>query len=154
MRSGQGQGRSGLSRARLAWAVPPLTAWLAANLLTWAVAAASGVTWWSTTSRRHWDSEHYLSIAKTGYEMFRCRDRYADFPDVVCGNVAWFPAYPMAIRAVSSFGLSPEVAAVVISELALLAMFGVLWWLLGGRLTPTSCVALATGVVFPGAIYF
>jgi hypothetical protein len=135
-------------------ALPPVTAWLAANLLTWAVATASGVSWWSTASRRHWDSEHYLSIASTGYEMFRCRDRYPSFPDVVCGNVAWFPAYPMLIRAVSALGLSPAVAAVVISEVALLGMFGVLWWLLGGRLSTASGLALAAGVVFPGGIYF
>jgi hypothetical protein len=159
MRWGEARRRAGLSRAgllrgRFVEALPPLTAWLAANLLTWAVAAASGVSWWSTSSRRRWDSEHYLSIAKTGYEMFRCRDRYDNFPDVVCGNVAWFPAYPMTIRAVSALGLSPEVAAVVVSELALLAMFGVLWWLLGARLTTASGLTLAAGAVFPGAIYF
>src|SRR4051794_21247442 len=98
--------REGLVRV-----LPPVTAWLAANLLTWAVAAASGVSWWSTGSRRHWDSEHYLSIANTGYEMFRCRDRYANFPDVVCGNVAWYPGYPLTIRAFDAFGLSPDAAA-------------------------------------------
>ncbi len=141
-------------REALVRALPPVTAWLAANLLTWAVAAASDVSWWSTASRRRWDSEHYLSIANTGYEMFRCRDRYDNFPDVVCGNVAWFPAYPMAIRAFTALGLSPEVAAVAVSEVALLAMFGVLWWLLGGRLTPASGLTLAVGVVFPGGIYF
>ncbi len=138
----------------LARLLPPVTAWLAANLISWSVAAASDVSWWSIAGRRRWDSEHYLSIAKTGYEMFRCRDRYANFPDVVCGNVAWFPAYPMAVRAVSALGLSPEVAAVVVSEVALLAMFGVLWWLLGGRLTAASGLTLAVGAVFPGGIYF
>jgi hypothetical protein len=133
--------------------LPPVGAWLAANLVSWWVAAASDVSWWSTASRRRWDSEHYLSIAKAGYEMFRCRDRYANFPDVVCGNVAWFPAYPMAIRAVSALGPSPEVAAVLVSEVALLAVFGVLWWLLGGRLTATTGLTLAVGAVFPGGIY-
>ncbi|MFE1557601.1 hypothetical protein ACFW6V_21805, partial [Streptomyces sp. NPDC058734] len=59
--------------------LPPLVAWLVANLLTWAVAAASvagdgsRVRYWSTGGRTRWDSAHYLSIAETGYEMFRCR---------------------------------------------------------------------------------
>ena len=145
---------AGGQRRGLQLVLPPVGAWVAANLLSWLVAAASGASWWSTASRRRWDSEHYLSIARTGYEMFRCRDRYQSFPDVVCGNVAWFPAYPMAIRAVSALGLSLESAAVVVSEVALLAALGVLWWLLGGRLTPASCLTLAVAAVFPGGIYF
>lgn len=140
--------------------LPPLAAWLISNLITWLVAAASvagdgsTVDYWSPESRRRWDSEHYLSIAKTGYEMFRCRERHPDFPDVVCGNVAWFPGYPMGIRALSATGLSYETAAVVIAEASLLGMFAVLWWLLGARLTWATGLTLAIGAVFPGGVYF
>ncbi|WP_159045976.1 hypothetical protein [Streptomyces sp. WM6372] len=140
--------------------LPPLVAWLITNLITWAAAAASvagdgsEVEYWSPQSRRRWDSEHYLSIAKTGYEMFRCRDRYPDFPDVVCGNVAWFPGYPMGIRALSATGLSYETSAVVLTEASLFGMFAVLWWLLGARLTWATGLTLAIGTVFPGGVYF
>ncbi|MEU9715973.1 hypothetical protein [Streptomyces sp. NPDC047976] len=140
--------------------LPPLVAWLVANLLTWAVAAASvagdgsRVRYWSTGGRTRWDSAHYLSIAETGYEMFRCRDRYPDFPDVVCGNVAWFPGYPMAVRALSATGLSYRLSAAVVTEAALLGMFAVLWWLLGSRLTPATGLTLAVATVFPGGVYF
>ncbi|RKT05225.1 hypothetical protein BX286_3217 [Streptomyces sp. 3211.6] len=140
--------------------LPPVVAWLVSNLVTWAVARASvaadgsRVAYWSTDSRRRWDSEHYLSIARGGYEMFRCRDRYANFPDVMCGNVAWFPGYPMAVRAVSGTGLSYELSAVVVTEAALLGMFAVLWWLLGARLTRATALTLAVGTVFPGGVYF
>ncbi|MFF4098977.1 hypothetical protein [Streptomyces sp. NPDC001903] len=140
--------------------LPPFVAWLIANLITWLVAAASvsgdgsEVPYWSTQSRRRWDSEHYLSIARTGYELFRCRERYPEFPDVLCGNVAWFPGYPMGIRALSATGLSFEESAVVLTEASLLGMFAVLWWLLGARLTWATGLTLAIGTVFPGGVYF
>ncbi|MEV0416208.1 hypothetical protein AB0I68_37025 [Streptomyces sp. NPDC050448] len=139
--------------------LPPAVAWLITNLITWLVASASvagdgsKVSYWSTAGRRRWDSEHYLSIAKTGYEMFWCRDRYANFPDVMCGNVAWFPGYPMSVRAVSATGLSYEISAVVVTEASLFGMFAVLWWLLGARLTWGTGLTLAIGAVFPGGIY-
>ncbi|MFF4368663.1 hypothetical protein [Streptomyces sp. NPDC001594] len=145
---------------RLRAALPPVVAWLVSQLVTWAVARASvagdgsPVAYWSTAARRRWDSEHYLSIARGGYEMFRCRDRYANFPDVVCGNVAWFPGYPMAVRAVSATGLSYELSAVVVTEAALLGMFAVLWWLLGAVLTRATALTLAVAAVFPGGVYF
>lgn len=71
----------------------------------------------------------------------------------MCGNVAWFPGYPMLVRVVSSTGLSYEVSAVVVTEASLLGMFAVLWWLLGARLTAATGLTLAIGAVFPGGIY-
>ncbi|MCY0938213.1 hypothetical protein [Streptomyces sp. H34-S4] len=140
--------------------LPPVGAWLVANLVTWWVAKASvngdgsKVAYWSMDGRKRWDSEQYLSIAKTGYEMYWCRDRYPDFRDVMCGNTAWFPGYPMLVRAASATGISYEMAAVVLAELSLLGMFAVLWWLMGARLTWATGLTLAVGAVFPGGIYF
>lgn len=141
-------------RTRARWALPPLLAWLAATVITWAVAAASEVSYWSTGGRWRWDSEHYLSIAESGYEMFWCRDRYENFPDVLCGNVAWFPAYPVLLRPLTWAGLSYEAAGVVVSEVALLGLFVVLWALLGARLTWATGLTLAIGTVFAGGVYF
>ncbi|MFD9286128.1 hypothetical protein ACFWD7_54925 [Streptomyces mirabilis] len=149
-----------LFRDRRRFLLPPAVAWLVSNLITWMIAKASiagdgaSVAYWSTTGRRRWDSEHYLSIARTGYEMFWCRERYANFPDVMCGNVAWYPGYPMVFRAFSATGLSYGISAVVVTEVALFGMFAVLWWLLGGKLCWATGLTLATGTVFPGGIYF
>lgn len=140
--------------ARVCWALPPALGWLASSLITWAVAASSDVSYWSTAGRWRWDSEHYLSISTSGYEMFRCRDRYANFPDVLCGNVAWFPGYPVLLRPLTWTGLSYDAAGVVVSELALLGMFVVLWMLLGARLTWANGLTLALGTVFLGGVYF
>ncbi|MFE3585711.1 hypothetical protein [Streptomyces vinaceus] len=147
-------------RDRMGRLLPPAAAWLVSNLVTWLIASSSvagdgsQVAYWSTAGRRRWDAEHYLSIAKAGYEMFRCRDRYADYPDVICGNVAWFPGYPMSVRAVSATGLSYEISAVVVSEASLFGIFAVLWYLLGARLTSATGLTLAIGTVFPGGVYF
>ena len=132
----------------------PLAAYLASTLLAWVTAALSGEEFWSLAARRRWDSEHYLSIASRGYEMFRCRERYPKFPDVWCGNTAWFPGYPMATRVVSWIGLPVDASAVLVTELCLVAIFGLLWHLLGARLTAGTGAVMALAVVFPGAIYF
>ncbi|MBD3578106.1 MULTISPECIES: hypothetical protein [Streptomyces] len=140
--------------------LPPVAAWIAANLAAWLVAALSSandgsrISYWSTAARRRWDADHYLSIARAGYELFPCRERYPDFPDVLCGNVAWFPGYPMAVRAVSATGLPYEAAAAVLTEACLLGMFVMLWRLLGDRPGPAGGLTLAIGAVFPGGIYF
>ncbi|MET3960438.1 hypothetical protein ABIE44_000372 [Marmoricola sp. OAE513] len=142
----------------LTWSTPPVVAWVAATLLTWAVARATDVAYWSAAGRERWDSTHYLSISRSGYEMFNCWDRagYKDagFPDVICGNVAWFPGYPMVVRIFSATGLSYDAAGILVSELALLGMFFALWWLLGSRLTWSTGLTMALGVVFAGGIYF
>ena len=100
-------------REALRWSRPPALAWLAATLLTWMVARASDVAYWTAAGRERWDSVHYLSISRSGYEMFNCWDRpgYAEagFRDVICGNVAWFPGYPMVVRIFSATGLSYDV---------------------------------------------
>lgn len=145
-------------RTAARWSTPPVLAWLGASLLTWLVARASDVTYWSVAGRERWDSAHYLSISRDGYEMFNCWDRpgYAEagFRDVICGNVAWFPGYPMVVRIFSATGLSYDAAAIVVSELALLGMFVALWYLLGAKLTWATGLTLAMGAVFPGGVYY
>jgi hypothetical protein len=145
-------------RRAAAWSAPPFVAWISATLLTWWIAALCHVSYWSAAGRERWDSEHYLSISRSGYEMFRCWDRpgykSAGFPDVICGNVAWFPGYPMVVRVFSATGLNYDAAAVVVAELSLLAMLLVLWYLIGARLTWASGLTLAIGTVFVGGIYY
>jgi hypothetical protein len=45
-----------------------------------------------------WDIDHYRTIAATGYEARPC-DPAKDYPmGDICGNVGWFPAWPMALK--------------------------------------------------------
>lgn len=43
-----------------------------------------------------WDAGHYHAIGTIGYEKFTC-DNSTD----ICGNVGWFPFYPLVIRLMS-----------------------------------------------------
>ena len=48
-----------------------------------------------------WDIGHYLTIADKGYEEYPCNPAF-DYPmGDICGNVGWFPGWPMAVRILS-----------------------------------------------------
>lgn len=139
-------------RRRALWV--PLLAWLTSNLVAAVTAVLSGQDYLAPSSRQRWDSQWYLSIAEHGYESYRCIERYSWFPDVWCGNTAWFPGYPIAIRLVSATGIAPDVAGILISEASLLGVLLIVWQLLGARLDRNSLPAMMLAAVFPGSIYF
>jgi len=48
-----------------------------------------------------WDIGHYRSIAERGYEVYPC-DPNIHYPvGEYCGNVGWFPAWPLAVKVLS-----------------------------------------------------
>ena len=47
-----------------------------------------------------WDQSHYLEIAISGYRAFPCTQESGFNQGDWCGNAAWFPFYPLLIRAV------------------------------------------------------
>jgi len=48
-----------------------------------------------------WDGQHYLSIARDGYRKFPC----AYNASYICGNIGWFPFYPLVGWLLSLGGL-------------------------------------------------
>ena len=47
--------------------------------------------------RAVWDICHYQSIAERGYEVYPC-DPAVHYPmGDICGNVGWFPGWPLVI---------------------------------------------------------
>lgn len=66
----------------------------------------------------HWDGAWYRKIATLGYE-------YTD--DGKYHTVAFFPLFPLIVRGVMTFGLSFEVAATLVNNLALLGAMLVLY---------------------------
>nr|WP_231980375.1 mannosyltransferase family protein [Tessaracoccus coleopterorum] len=55
-----------------------------------------------------WDAHHYIEIAENGYG-----------PDVVAGNApAFFPLFPLALRALMAIGIAPVHAGLLISAVA------------------------------------
>ncbi len=48
-----------------------------------------------------WDIKHYLSISDKGYVTYPC-DPARHWPaGDICGNVGWFPAWPLVVKALS-----------------------------------------------------
>ena len=137
-----------------AW-LPPLAGWAAALALLCGAALATGHDPLHPSSWTRYDSYFYKGIAKGGYEEHRCTIR--DDPrhrTKWCGNTAWFPAYPVVIRAVSLTGLSLGAAGVLVSWLAALATLVLVWrWFLPRRVPPLLCAAFAPGLVYLYAIF-
>ncbi len=78
----------------------------------------TGENYFNNSNWRHYDSDHYLSIATRGYELFPCPDTditkdYIEF----CGNTGWFPGYPGFIRVFTWFGFDAEYIAGLISRI-------------------------------------
>lgn len=98
---------------------------------------------WPVRALCHWDCWWYVDIAQKGYW----------YTPGTQSPVAYFPAFPMAVRAVAASGLSRFWAAVLVS--ALCGLFGVLvfqrW---AQRLLPAHA-ATATWLlaVYPYAVY-
>jgi hypothetical protein len=65
-----------------------------------------------------WDASWYLVIAHYGYRP--------DFGSFTASRTAFFPLYPLGIRALSGLGLAPVLAGVLISLVAFgLALYGI-----------------------------
>jgi Gpi18-like mannosyltransferase len=99
-----------------------------------------------------WDAGWYFQIAKSGYYWDRRQDRQQ--------NIAFFPAFPMATRAVARlFGGEPEaylIAGVALSHAAFLAALLLLYQLArsltGDDLAARSAVLLAS--CYPFAVFY
>lgn len=151
--------RVGLGRPRL-WSrwLPPVLAYLVVQLVYVLVADRAGFVWWSVESRVRWDSGHYLTIAQSGYEVFRCGEDpslawYA--PDDWCGNTGWFPLYPYLIRGLSALTtVRPDVMGVLIAEACALGALILVWRLLGSRLTPRNLACLVLAAALPAGVYY
>jgi hypothetical protein len=65
-----------------------------------------------------WDASWYLVIAHYGYRP--------DLGAVTSSRTAFFPLYPLGLRAIADFGVQPVLAGVLLSTLALaLALYGI-----------------------------
>lgn len=151
---------------------PPLIVFLVVNIVLLIAAQAEGHHYLDPATWTFWDSFHYIEISEEGYQAEACtRFRLVDWGSMrdtlleslgfevqgedVCGNAGWFPGYPMAIRLVSSTGLSPPSAAVVLAIAFQLATLFALWrWFLARRERTTALTALAMAGFFFGHVYF
>src|SRR5205823_5667133 len=100
-RAMSGPTRSHRVKTMLRHVLPPLIVFAVARAFLLMVASSAGFDGWDARNWAHWDSEHYLSIARRGYIMYRSPIR----PDEWDGNVGWPPGFPYMIRLLCLTGL-------------------------------------------------
>ncbi len=98
-----------------------------------------------------WDAVHYLSIADSGYEKFPC-----DYnPSYICGNVGWFPFYPLVARIVTMAGIDANLAVLLVSWLSFWAALIIIFYLLESMFNRrTALLSLVALLLFPTSFYF
>ena len=98
-----------------------------------------------------WDGQHYLSIARDGYQKYPCgwNTMYT------CGNIGWFPMYPMAGKIVSWTGLNINHAMMVTSWLFLWLALLILYRLAEDQFSARAAMySLLALLFFPTSFYF
>jgi hypothetical protein len=132
--------------------LPPLLAFCAVRWLLLSAAASVGYDAWNPQAWVRWDARHYMAIATTGYEYFSCA-RIGGRPWEACGNAAWFPLYPWAMRPLIALGAEPATAGVWVAGLGALGMLIALWNGFLRRRGVRGWLVLGMAAVFPGAVY-
>lgn len=149
---------SGVVLAQRGWRrtlLPPLVAFLVANVVLGAAALYGGFGPFRAHTWTSFDSPIYLQIAEHGYQVWDCPQAEIDQGAKACGTVGWFPVYPALIAPLIALGMDPEAAGVAVSLVFWLAMLLVLWngLLLRAR-GPSLLPALAVAAFAPGSFYF
>jgi hypothetical protein len=141
----------------LGWEVAlVLVAFLLSQLVMGLAAQRAGVSATDIDSFIRWDSGHYIGIAHEGYKLAPCPPSETQVAGSTewCGNSAWFPGLPWAMRAVSQLGFDHLSSGVLIARVCHLAMLAVLWFgLLRDRRRSAAALALGIAAVFPAAVY-
>ena len=141
------------------WGVP-LLVFVAAEAFMLLVALVHGSDPLRSSTWTHWDSFHYLRQALDGATLRPCTTGIDAPPNnappgAVCGDAAWFPGYPLQIRALHALGLAPGTAGLLLATGWSLATLVAAWrWLLDRRRDPAAVAALVFLAFIPGAVYY
>jgi Gpi18-like mannosyltransferase len=130
---------------------PPLVALLLQRLVVVVTAWVAGYNPFAPSSWVRWDSGHYLGIAAGGYQApAHCTAESGYGPAAWCGNTAWFPGFPWAMRLLAQTGLPLEAAGVLV---ALVGQVGCLLLIWESLRKENQWPSLVLGAFFPGNIY-
>ncbi len=134
--------------------LPPVAIYILLRAFLIWPAATSGYDSFRPGNWRRYDSGHYLSIARKGYELFSCAD-IGYSADEWCGTTGWLPGYPYLIRFTHKLGISWVKAAVIVSGVFHFLTLALIWiYFLEAKVTRANLLALSAAAFFPGAIYY
>lgn len=130
---------------------PPLTAFVLASLVLYAVTRAEGLRYFDAFTWSRSDSGFYVDIAQGGFSLARCPQD----PSQWCGTAGWFPGYPLLFAPLVHLGLEPYAAGLATSLVACFGMLTVAWVALLRHLpTATALLALTFIAFAPGQVFF
>lgn len=139
--------------------VPPLLAFLFGAGLLWLTVHRLGGHVFSAGTWGRWDSGQYVSIVRDGYRAVPCKPGNVP-PGVspvgqLCGNVGWFPLYPLLMAGVAQLiGISIGAAGVLLSLLFYYLTLLLVWVLLRDVRPGVRIPCLLLAAVFPGQVYY
>ena len=102
-----------------------------------------------------WDVQHYVNIAERGYDAHPCTP--SDYPPgKICGNVGWYPAWPLLIRLFRPvFGGNSQAAYIFLALALTLASFVMLYRFVLNRFDQTAAIMTLLATAFgPASFYF
>ena len=102
-----------------------------------------------------WDVGHYLTISEDGYETFPCRDARGNLAGTVCGNVGWYPMWPLVVALVRPIlGGSSPAAFMVLTYLFCLLSFIFLYRLIEKIYSAGAAVFSLLALAFGPASFY
>lgn len=106
-----------------------------------------------TRTLSQWDGQHYLTIARDGYKIEPCPPGFPD--DYLCGNIGWFPGYPLIVSLITWLPVAVPWALLIINWIAFIAGLGILYRILVKKYDiPTARVSIVALLCFPTSFYF
>lgn len=134
--------------------VPPLAALLLARLWLLQFAPDLELGAQPRSPWAHWDSGHYLSIARGGYELSACPNEPGYDSSQHCGNAAWLPGYPFLVGALIGVLGTKEQVAPLLAACFAFGCLALLWNLfLDAELSGIALLTLLLAAFFPGHYY-
>jgi len=131
------------------WAIPAVVLVLFAGFyVTITLVAGSDFLF-----RPVWDIDHYRAIAQRGYEIYPC-DPAVHYPaGDICGNVGWFPAWPLAVKILSlgQVDIGIRILPYLFALAGFILLYRVLLEMADRRAALIGVIALAAT---PSAFYF
>lgn len=140
-------------RAGIAVVAAAITLWAT---ITGAAAWSQGFSPLRSSTWGRWDTYNYLTIADSGYSLYRCGDTsWGHFPNDWCGNTGWSPGYPAAIRLLRFDGWSDQTNGWLLALAALAAVLTLSWFAFLRHLPATQgLTGMALAATFPSSVYF
>lgn len=123
----------------------PIAIWLVFTGLYFTVSTISDS---DAFTRPVWDIQHYFNISETGYEVYPCTP-YDYPPGEVCGNVGWFPMWPLVLKVFRPvLGGDTQTASMILTLIMTLISFVLLYGFVESKYNRNFAITTVAALAF------